>query len=128
MASMLSTKVLDNGLNYIHNNATHIYICSQDPGDWTSATQTFALGNYNFGTGNVFGAPATGSPNGRAITSNPIANGTVTASSPPPAACWAVVNSSASELLANGQLTGSVSVTAGNTFTLAPFTITIPNQ
>jgi hypothetical protein len=60
------------------------------------------------------------------VASNPIAAGNVTASGV--AAKWAVVDSVNSVLLANGTLAAPLSVVAGKTFTLASFTITLPNQ
>ena len=126
MANVVGDYTLDNGLNAIHNLATHIYICTQDPLTFTDATSTYALGNMNFGVGGCFGAPGPGSPNGRVIASTQILNGSVTGTGT--AAKWAVVDATNSRLLANGSLAASQAVTAGNTFTLASFNIRLPNQ
>jgi hypothetical protein len=123
---MVGGSVLDNGLNTIHNNADKIYVCTQDPMSFADATTTYALGNNDFGVGLAFGAPTAGTPNGRQVASKQITAGNVTASGV--AAKWAVVDSVNSVLLANGTLAAPLSVIAGNTFTLAPFTITLPNQ
>ena|SRR5262252_1399611 len=126
MANVVGDYALDNGLNAIHNLATHIYICTNDPLTYTDATSTYALGNKNFGAGGVFGVPGAGSPNGRTIASTAITDGSVTGTGT--AAKWAVVDSVNSRLLANGSLAASQAVTAGNTFTLASFNIRLPNQ
>ncbi len=126
MANVVGDYALDNGLNAIHTNADKIYLCSQDPLSFADATVNYALGNYSFGVGLVFGGPAAGTPNGRQITSNPITNGSITANGT--AAKWAVVDSVNSRLLANGSLAAPQTVTAGNTFTLAAFNIRYPNQ
>jgi hypothetical protein len=121
----LGNAILDSGLNDLHTNADKIYVCSQQPTDFTTATSTYALGNKNFGVGNVFGAPATGSP-GRSITSIAITDGSVTANGT--VSAWAVVDSVNSLLLASGPLTGGLAVTAGQTFSLSAMTIREPGQ
>jgi hypothetical protein len=126
MANVVGDYALDNGLNGIKNFADKIYICTQDPLTFTDATSTYALGNKNFGVGACFGAPGPGAPNGRQISSTQITDGAVTGTAT--AAKWAVVDSVNSRLLANGSLAASQAVTAGNTFTLASFTIRLPNQ
>ena len=126
MANVVGDYSLDNGLNAVKSFATHIYICTQDPLTYTDATSTYALGNKNFGAGGCFGAPGAGSPNGRQISSTAIVDGSVTGTAT--AAKWAVVDAVNSRLLANGSLSASQAVTAGNTFTLASFTIRLPNQ
>jgi hypothetical protein len=126
MANVVGDYALDNGLNAIKTYADKIYLCSQDPLSFTDATSTYALGNNNFGVGNVFSAPAPASPNGRQITSNPVSSGTVTGTGT--ATKWAVVDSVNSRLLANGSLAAGQAVSAGNTFTLASFNIRYPNQ
>jgi hypothetical protein len=126
MANVVGDYALDNGLNAIHNLADKIYICSNDPTNFTDATSTYALGNMNFGVGGCFGVPGAGSPNGRQIASVAVTTGSVTGTGT--AAKWAVVDSANSRLLANGSLAASQAVTAGNTFTLASFNIRLPNQ
>jgi hypothetical protein len=126
MANVVGDYALDNGLNAIKTYATHIYLCTQDPLTYTDATSTYALGNKNFGAGGCFGAPGAGSPNGRQIASTPITDGSVTGTAT--ASKWAAVDAVNSRLLANGSLSASQAVTAGNTFTLASFLIRLPNQ
>ena len=69
MSNVVGDYVLDNGLLALKNLSTHIYICTNDPLNYTDATSTYALGNKNFGAGGVFGAPGAGSPNGRVVSS-----------------------------------------------------------
>ena len=126
MANVVGDYALDNGLNAIHSLADKLFICSQDPLTFTDATSTYALGNNNFGVGNVFAAPVAGVPNGRQIASAVITGGLVTASGN--AAKWAIVDSVNSRLLANGSLLTIQPVVSGNMFTLASFTIRLPNQ
>jgi hypothetical protein len=126
MSDRVSDYVLDNGLLAVQSLADKIYICSQDPLTFADATVNYALGNNDFGVGLVFGPPAEGSPNGRVIASNPITNGTVTATGT--AAKWAVVDSVNSRLLVNGSLGAPKAVTQGTPFTLDSFTIQLPDQ
>lgn len=116
----LGTNVYDQGLNYLDTNGTRLDICSQEPTTYAAATSTYTLGNK---TSYNVGAPAAGSPNGRAVTCPAITDGTVTATGT--ASHWAITNAS-NELLAAGPLSASQAVTSGNTFTLAQFTIRIP--
>ena len=126
MPNVVGDYALDNGLTGLKNAADKIYLCTQDPLTYTEATSTYALGNKNFGAGGVFSAPAAGSPNGRQVASIAVTDGNITGTGT--AAKWAVVDSANSRLLANGSLAASQAVTAGNTFTLASFTIRLPNQ
>ena len=126
MAKIVQDRVLDYGLTDLKNNADKIYIVSADPADFTGATSTYALGNKNFGAGNVCGAPAAASPNGRKVTTTAISDGSVTATGT--ATGWAVVDSVNTRLLVNGGLSASQAVTTGNTFTLGAFDIRLPNQ
>lgn len=124
MASILADWAIDNGLNGVHTNADKIYLCSQDPTTFTEATSTYALGNYNFGAGNAFGAPADATPSGRKITSAVVTAGSITGNGT--AVKWAVVDSVNLRLLANGSLASSVGVTSGQAFTLPAFDIILP--
>lgn len=127
MVAMVGDRVLDYGLLETKNLADKIYICTQDPPDFTGATSTYAAGNKNFGAGNALTGPVAGTaPIGRKVTTTAITDGTVTATVT--AAKWAVVDSANSRLLANGALSASQAVTAGNTFTLGAFDIKIANQ
>jgi hypothetical protein len=127
MVSMVSDRTLDYGLLDTKTLADKIYICTQDPADFTGATSTYAAGNKNFGAGNTLTGPAAGTtPTGRKVTTVAITDGSVTATVT--AAKWAVVDSVNSRLLVNGALNASQTVTSGNTFTLGAFDIKIANQ
>ena len=43
--------VLNNGLVQLQALCDKIFICSQEPPDYASATTTYALGNMSFGAG-----------------------------------------------------------------------------
>lgn len=126
MADNVSSRVLDLGLNVLDTEATHIYICSAEPASYAEASSTYALGNKNFGAGNVFGSPAAGSPNGRKVSSVAITDGTVTGDGD--ATHAAVVDAANSRLLAVTSLSAPQPVTSGNTFTLASFDIRLPDR
>ena len=117
----IADRVLDLGLNVLDTEANRLDICSTEPATFTAATVTNTLGNK---TALSIGAPAAGSPNGRAVTVAAITDGTVTATGT--ASHWAITDTANSRLLATGALSASQAVTNGNTFTLGAFTIRIP--
>jgi hypothetical protein len=125
MANNVQDRVLDLGLNVLDTEATHLYICSQEPTTYTEASSTYALGNKNFGAGAVFGSPAAGSP-GRKVTSAAVTDGSVTGTGT--ASHVAVVDGSNTRLLAVTSLSATQGVTSGNTFTLAAFDIKLLNS
>jgi len=126
MAGKVNGTVLDNGLLLLHNNASHIYICSAEPTNFADATVNFALGNYNFGAGNCVGAPAAGTPNGRKVTTVAVTAGTVTGTGT--ATRWAIVDVPNSALLVDNDLASSQPVTAGNVWSLPAFDFRIPGS
>jgi hypothetical protein len=126
MANVVNDVILQSGLRILDSDSDKVYIVSQDPGNYTEATSTYALGNKNFGAGAVFGSCYAGSPNGQRVTSAPITDGTVTANGT--ANGWAVVTSGSSRLDVNGDLSAPQVVASGNTFTLGAFDVRIPNQ
>lgn len=124
MAGYIHPDVFDSGLSYAKTNADKIYICSTQPANYTEATSTYALGNKDFGAGNVFpGAIADTTPTGsRQITTAAVTDGSVTADGT--AGFWAIVKSSATAaLLAAYSLSATQVVTNNNTFTLAAFNL-----
>ena len=125
MANVVSDRTLDYGLLDTKNLATHVHILSQDPIVYADVA-TYTLGNKNWGAGNALTGPAAGSPNGRQIQSVAITDGSVTATGT--ATKWAIIDSVNSRLLLNGSLAAGQAVTSGNTFTLASFTVRLPNQ
>ena len=72
-----------------------------------------------------FGAPQNGDTSGRKVTAAAITDGSVTGTGT--ATHFAIVDVSATRLLATGSLTTSQSVTSGNTFTIATFDVEIPD-
>lgn len=118
----LSDNVLDAALEYIATNATHLYICSQEPTTLTEATTTYALGSK---AGPTFGPiqDRDQEDGGRELPVDAITGGTVTGTGM--AAHYALV--SGTELLAAGAIANPQVVTSGNSFNLAAFTIGIPD-
>lgn len=121
MAS-LSNNVFDSGLNYLDTNASHLYICSQEPTTYTEAITTYALGNK---ATPAIAAPSDRGAGGREVVVSAITDGSVTADGT--ASHYAIVYAGNTELLAAGSLSATQSVTNGNTFTLTEFAIGIPD-
>jgi hypothetical protein len=122
MVASLEDRVLDFGLNVLDTETSFISVCSTEPTNITIAATSGLLGFKSWGAGAAFGAPAAGTPNGRQVASVAVSDGTITTSGT--ASWWAAY--AAGTLHAHGTLSGAQVVTAGNTFTLASFTIKIP--
>jgi len=97
----------DAALNYIKNNAGHVYVCSAAPTTYTEASSTFALGgatvtatDYTLGTG---------SPSGRKVTQAAL---TVTGTAAGTATYYAIVDTVNSALLFTNTMT-NVAITNG---------------
>ena len=118
----LGNRVFDNGLTVLDTEANAIHVTSQEATDYTEATSTYTLGNS---TSLSVGAPADRTGGGREVTVAAITDGSVTATGT--ATHYAIVDTANSRLLATSTLSASQSVTSGNTFTLASFTIGIPD-
>lgn len=121
MAAYINDTVLDQALAYIANNVENLYLCSQKPTTFAQASSTYKLG--------VKAAPSVSAPvdatSGRKITVSEITDGTVSGTG---TAAWiALTDDSASMLLVAQELNASQGVTAGNTFSLTAFDITIPD-
>lgn len=126
MAPKVEDRVLDLGLNVLDTESTAIYICAQGSEPTTIAIATGAtssLGFKSFGAGGAFGSPAAGAGTSRKVSSTSVSDGTINSSGT--AAWWAVI--ATGSLHAHGSLASNQVVTAGNTFTLSSFDITIPN-
>lgn len=122
----LNDNVLDNGLAALKSACDRIYINNAEPATYTAATSTNALGNKNFGAGNVFpGAIAAGSPSGRKLTSAAVTDGSVTGTGT--ASHFSGVTSGSSRLDFANSLSASQAVTSGNTFALAAFDVRLAN-
>jgi hypothetical protein len=118
----ISDYVLDAALTKLDTEADRIDITSQEVTTYAEATSTYTLGNS---TSLSFGAPQDGDTSGRKVTAAAITDGTVTGSGS--ATHFAIVDVSASRLLATGSLTTPQSVTSGNSFTIAAFDVEIPD-
>lgn len=116
----LNDNVLDAALEYIATNATHLYICSQEPATLTEATTTYALGSKSAPT---FGALQDRAGGGRELPVDAITGGAVTSTGT--ATHYALVSNT--ELLAASAISNPQVVTSGNSFNLAAFTIGIPD-
>src|SRR5215472_13362722 len=126
MPGKCNSWVLNNGLIQLQTLATHIYICSQEPTDYPSASSTYALGNKNFGPGNTLTGPTARTPNGSKVTTVAITDGVVTGTGN--AARWAICDSVNSRLLVDNDLAAAQAVTAGNVFSLPAFDFGIPGS
>lgn len=123
MVAALENQVLDGGLNVLDLNSQIISVCSAEPTTIAIAATSGLLGYKDFGSaGAAFGPPSTTTPAGRQVASIAVSDGTITTSGT--ASWWAAY--AAGTLHAHGTLSGAQVVTAGNTFTLASFTIKIP--
>ena len=118
--AFLNDEVLDAALAVLDTATTTLHICSQEPATLTEAVSTYTLGNK---TSLSIGAPADRSPNGRQVTVASFTDGSVTATGT--ATHYAIVDGT--RLLATNSLSASQAVTSGNTFSLAAFTIGIPD-
>ena len=118
----LNDRVLDSGLSVLDTEANKIVVTSQEATTFTNANATYALGNS---TSLSIAAPADRSGGGREVTVAAITDGSITGTGT--ATHYAIVDTTNSRLLATSTLSASQSVTSGNTFTLASFTIGIPD-
>lgn len=115
----LNDRVFDNGLTVLDTEANAIHICSAEPTVYATLN---SLGNS---TSLSIGAPADRTGGGREVTVAAITDGSVTATGT--ATHFAIVDTVNSRLLVTGSLTASQAVTSGNSFSLASFTIGIPD-
>jgi hypothetical protein len=118
----LDNRVFDNGLTVLDTEANAIHVTSQEATSYTDATSTSTLGNS---TSLSISAPADRSGGGREVTVSAITDGSITAGGQ--ASHYAIVDTTNSRLLVTGSLSAAQSVTSGNTFSLASFTIGIPD-
>jgi hypothetical protein len=118
----LNDRVFDNGLTVLDTEANAIHVTSQEATSYTDATSTSTLGNS---TSLSIGAPADRTGGGREVTIAAISDGSITGTGT--VTHYAIVDTVNSRLLVTGSLSASQSVTTGNTFSLASFTIGIPD-
>jgi hypothetical protein len=125
----VADSVIDNGLASMKSAARYVYICSDgldassNP-TFTEVTSTYDLGSKDLTAGGVFPAAIAAGTNGRKVTTATISDGSVTDNGT--AQFWGIT--STDTLYAVGDLSGTQSVTSGNTFSLGPFDITIKYQ
>jgi len=118
----IADRVFDNGLTVLDTEANKIVVTSQEATTYAEANATYALGNS---TSLSIGAPADRSGGGREVTAAAITDGSITGTGT--VTHYAIVDTSNSRLLVTGSLSASQSVTSGNTFSLASFTVGIPD-
>lgn len=118
--------ILNTGLNTFNTATTTLSVCSAEPTTIAIAATSGLLGFKTAAAGSIFGAVGAGgtTPPSRQVASVAISDGTITTSGT--ASWWAAY--AAGTLHAHGTLSGAQVVTAGNTWTLASFTVRIPNQ
>jgi len=118
----IADRVFDQGLTVLDTEANKIVVTSQEATTYTEANATYALGNS---TSLSIGAPADRSGGGREVTAAAITDGSITGTGT--VTHYAIVDTTNSRLLVTGSLSASQSVTSGNTFSLASFTVGIPD-
>jgi len=118
----LNDRVLDSGLSVLDTEANKIVVTSQEATTFTNANATYALGNS---TSLSIAAPTDRSGGGREVVVAAITDGSITATGT--ATHYAIIDTTNSRLLATSTLSASQAVTSGNSFTLASFTIGIPD-
>lgn len=118
----IADRVFDNGLTVLDTEANKIVVTSQEATTYAEANATYALGNS---TSLSIGAPADRSGGGREVTASAITDGSITGTGT--VTHYAIIDTTNSRLLVTGSLSASQSVTSGNTFSLASFTVGIPD-
>jgi hypothetical protein len=118
----LADRVYDNGLTILDTEADKVLITSQEASNYAEANSTYALGNS---TSLSIAAPSNRSAGGREVVVAALSDGSITGTGT--ATHYALVDVSATRLLATGSLTTSQQVASGNTFALGSFTIGIPD-
>ena len=123
MAS-INDRVFDNGLTVLDTEANEIHITSAEATTYANAT-TGGSNSLGSSTSLSIGAPADKSGGGREVTVAAISDGAV--SNTGNAQYYAIVDTNNNRLLVTGSLSAAQSVTNGNTFSLASFTVGIPD-
>jgi len=118
----IADRLFDNGLTVLDTEANKIVVTSQEATTFAEANATYALGNS---TSLSIGAPADRSGGGREVTAAAITDGSITGTGT--VTHYAIIDTTNSRLLVTGSLSASQSVTSGNTFSLASFTVGIPD-
>ncbi len=107
-------------LNRICDTVENLYICSQEPANFTEASSTYKLGTK--ATPSI-GAAANDTPNGRKRDVATFSDGTVDSTGT--ASHVSLTDDSLSELLMAQALAATQAVTASNSFSLTAFKVAI---
>lgn len=121
MAS-IADYILDAALSKLDLEANAIFLTSAEATTYAEATSALALGNS---TALSIAAPADRAEGGREVNVAEITDGDITGSGT--VTHYAIVDTVNTRLLVTGVLSVSQVVTAGNTFSLATFSIGIPD-
>ena len=119
----LTDVVLDGALNILTSNGDRIDLCSSEPTTY-SGISSVSLGNF---TSLSIGSAADRSGGGREVTVAAITSASAGSITGTGTATHYAISNGSDALYATGALSASQSVTTGNTFTLAAFTIGIPD-
>lgn len=117
----LHDDVFDNGLNVIDANTENLYITNAE----ISVFANLAAATLGSKATPAIAAPADRGGGGREVVVSAITDGNVTANGT--ASHYALVDDSASKILAAGPLNANQVVTSGNAFTLTQFAVGIPD-
>ncbi|MBL4768048.1 MAG: hypothetical protein JKY94_10090 [Rhodobacteraceae bacterium] len=117
----MNDRIYDLGLNVLDTEADEIFVCSQEPANYTEAVTTYALGNSSSLS---IGAPAAKAGGGRKVTIAAISDGAVSADGT--ATHYGIVDTVNSRLLLANTLDSSQQVYSGNAFTTAVMDFGIP--
>ena len=118
----IENPVFDAALQVLIDDGDRLDLCSQEPTNYTEATNTYSLGNQ---TSITIGTIADGDVSGRKVTVSATSGGTIDATGT--ATHYAISNVAGTQLLAAGDLTTSQQVVSGNTFTTEAFDIELPD-
>lgn len=118
----INDRVFDNGLTVLDTEADALHLTSQEATTYAQATSTYTLGNT---TSLTISAPTDRSGGGREVNVSTIVSGNITGTGT--ASHYAIVDTGNSRVLVTGSLTASQVVTSGNSFSLAGFSIGIPD-
>jgi len=122
MASLTNT-VLDAALNVLTTNGDRIDLCTSAP---TTYAGISSVSVGNFGSLSI-GSPADRSGGGREVTVAAVSSGSPGSITAGGTASHYAISNGSTTLYATGTLSADQVVTSGNTFTLASFTIGIPD-
>lgn len=117
----LHDDVFDSGLNVIDANTENLYITSSE----ISVFANLAAATLGSKAAPAIAAPTDRGGGGREVVVSAITDGSVTANGT--ASHYALVDDSASKILAAGPLNATQVVTSGNVFTLTQFAVGIPD-